>query len=75
MEESDHLVNLIAEAVKIFTKASVPGAFLVDAVPIRTCFQVGMPFMWNNPALQSNTSPNGFLVPDFRGKLVNGRQL
>ena len=75
MEESDYLVNLIAEALEIFKRASVPGAFLVDAIPIRTCFQVGVLSIWNDPALQSNTSPNGSLVSDFRGKLVNGRQL
>ena len=51
MEESDYLVNLIAEAVRIFLRASAPGTFLVDAIPIRTCFQVGMLFVWKSMTL------------------------
>ena len=46
MEECDYLVNLIAKAVRIFLRASSPGAFLVDYIPIRTYFQVGVLSMW-----------------------------
>ncbi|KIM62440.1 hypothetical protein SCLCIDRAFT_24975 [Scleroderma citrinum Foug A] len=33
-QENDPLINLAREAVSIFSKASAPGAFLVDSIPI-----------------------------------------
>ena len=41
-QENDPLINLAREAVSIFSKASAPGAFLVDSIPIRTCIH-GIP--------------------------------
>ena len=36
-DENDSLIRLADEAVGIFVKASAPGAFLVDSIPLRTC--------------------------------------
>jgi len=35
-QENDSLINLVGEAVRIFSKAAAPGAFLIDSIPIRT---------------------------------------
>ncbi|KAL4069081.1 cytochrome P450 [Scleroderma citrinum] len=44
-EGSDHLVNLAEEAVGIFLKATAPGAFLVDSIPICK-YTLGMLYAW-----------------------------
>ncbi|KIM61701.1 hypothetical protein SCLCIDRAFT_865585 [Scleroderma citrinum Foug A] len=36
-QENDPLINLVGEAVRIFSRAAAPGVFLVDSIPIRTC--------------------------------------
>ena len=38
-DENDPLISLADKAVDIFVKASAPGAFLVDLIPIRMCIQ------------------------------------
>ena len=45
-DENDPLISLADEAVDIFVKASAPGAFLVDFIPICMCIH-GILYIWN----------------------------
>lgn len=49
-DENDSLIRLADEAVGIFVKASAPGAFLVDSIPLRTCIN-GLLRIWDELVL------------------------